>query len=31
MKAKKILKWSAKTSIDNLIDEMINHELENLS
>ena len=26
-RAKKILKWSPKTSIDNLIDEMIQHEL----
>ena len=26
-KAKKLLKWSPKTSIDNLIDEMIQHEL----
>ena len=26
-KAKKLLKWSAKTSIDDLIDEMIQHEL----
>ena len=30
-KAKKILKWSPKISIDVLIDEMIEHELENLS
>ena len=29
-KAKKILKWSPKISIDDLIDEMIEHELENL-
>ena len=29
-KAKKILKWSPKISIDVLIDEMIEHELENL-
>tara|TARA_B100001063_G_scaffold128955_1_gene120519 strand:+ start:843 stop:1877 length:1035 start_codon:yes stop_codon:yes gene_type:complete len=29
-KAKKLLKWSPKTSIDDLIDEMIEHELENL-
>ena len=29
-KAKKILRWSPKTSIDDLIDEMIQHELENL-
>ena len=29
-KAKKLLKWSPKISIDNLIDEMIEHELENL-
>ncbi|MFL2894803.1 MAG: GDP-mannose 4,6-dehydratase [Candidatus Pelagibacter sp.] len=28
-KAKKILKWFPKTSIDELIDEMIQHELEN--
>ncbi len=28
-KAKKILKWSPKTSIDSLIDEMIKHELNN--
>ena len=28
-KAKKILKWSPKTSIDSLIDEMIQHELNN--
>jgi len=27
-KAKKLLKWSPKISIDNLIDEMIEHELE---
>ena len=27
-KAKKLLKWSPKISIDNLIDEMIKHELE---
>ena len=26
-RAKKILRWSPKTSIDNLIDEMIQHEL----
>ena len=30
-KAKKLLNWSPKTSIDKLIDEMIQHELENLS
>ncbi len=30
-KAKKILKWSPKISIDVLIDEMIEHEQENLS
>ena len=29
-RAKKLLKWSPKISIDNLIDEMIEHELENL-
>ena len=29
LKAKKILKWSPKISINNLIDEMIRHELEN--
>ena len=29
-KAKRILKWSPKLSIDDLIDEMIEHELENL-
>ena len=29
-KAKKLLKWSPKISIENLIDEMIQHELENL-
>tara|TARA_B100001063_G_scaffold224352_1_gene232286 strand:+ start:69 stop:1106 length:1038 start_codon:yes stop_codon:yes gene_type:complete len=28
-KARKILKWFPKTSIDNLIEEMIKHELEN--
>ncbi len=28
-KAKKILKWVPKISIDDLIDEMIQHELEN--
>ena len=27
LKAKKLLKWSPKTSIDDLIDEMIQHEL----
>ena len=27
-KAKKLLNWSPKTSIDNLIDEMIQHEIE---
>ena len=27
IKAKKILKWSPKTSVDNLIDDMIQHEL----
>ncbi len=27
LKAKKILKWSPKTSVDNLIDDMIQHEL----
>ena len=27
-KAKKILKWSPKLTINDLIDEMINHELE---
>ena len=30
-KAKKILKWSPKTSINNLIDEMIKHELKNIN
>ena len=30
-KAKKILNWSPKISIDNLIDEMIEHEIKNLS
>ncbi|MDA9694366.1 GDP-mannose 4,6-dehydratase [Candidatus Pelagibacter sp.] len=30
-KAKKLLKWTPKTSLNNLIDEMIEHELENLS
>ena len=30
LKAKKILKWTPKTSLDDLIDEMIQHELENL-
>ena len=29
-KAKKILKWSPKISIDNLIEEMIKHEIKNL-
>ena len=29
-KAKKLLKWTPKISIDDLIDEMIEHELENL-
>ena len=29
-KAKKLLKWSPKVSIDDLIDEMVEHELENL-
>ena len=29
LKAKKILKWIPKISINNLIDEMIEHELEN--
>jgi GDPmannose 4,6-dehydratase len=29
-KARKFLKWSPKISIDNLIDEMIEHELQNL-
>ena len=29
IKAKKILKWAPKISIDNLIDEMIEHEIEN--
>ena len=28
-RAKKILKWSPKISINNLIDEMIQHELKN--
>jgi len=31
LKAKKILKWSPKTSIDGLIDDMVQHELKNLS
>ena len=30
IKARKLLKWSPKISIDNLIDEMIDHELKNL-
>ena len=30
-KAKKLLKWTPKISIDTLIEEMIDHELENLS
>ena len=30
-RAKKLLKWSPKISIDNLIDEMIEHELENFN
>ena len=30
LKAKKLLKWSPKVSLDDLIDEMIQHELENL-
>ena len=30
-KAKKLLNWTPKISINNLIDEMIEHELENLS
>ena len=30
IKAKKLLKWFPKISIDNLIDEMIEYELENL-
>ena len=30
-KAKKLLKWTPKISLNNLIDEMIEHELENLS
>ena len=29
LKAKRILKWTPKISINNLIDEMIKHELEN--
>ena len=29
LRAKKILKWYPKISIDNLIDEMIQHELKN--
>ena len=29
LKAKKILKWAPKISIDNLIDEMIEHEIKN--
>ena len=29
-RAKKLLKWSPKVSIDNLIDEMVQYELENL-
>ena len=28
LKAKKLLKWSPKISLDDLIDEMIKHELE---
>ena len=31
LKAKKILKWLPKTSIDNLIDEMIQHELKDIN
>ena len=31
LKAKKLLKWSPKMSIDNIIDEMTEHELKNLS
>tara|TARA_B100000161_G_scaffold155987_1_gene111168 strand:- start:1640 stop:2677 length:1038 start_codon:yes stop_codon:yes gene_type:complete len=30
-KARRLLKWSPKISLEDLIDEMINHELENLS
>ena len=30
-KAKKILKWVPKISMNDLIDEMIQHELKNLS
>ena len=30
-KAKKLLKWSPKISINSLIEEMIEHELENFS
>ena len=30
-KAKKLLNWTPKISINNLIDEMIEHELKNLS
>ena len=30
LKAKRLLKWSPKTSIDGLIDDMIQHELKNL-
>ena len=31
LKAKKLLNWTPKISINNLIDEMIEHELKNLS
>ena len=31
LKAKKILKWKPKISIENLIDEMIQHELKNIN
>ena len=31
LKAKKLLKWSPKMSIENIIDEMTEHELKNLS
>ena len=30
-RAKKLLKWSPKITIDNLIDEMIEHEEENIN
>ena len=31
LKAKRILEWTPKISIDNLIDEMIQHELKNIN